>query len=172
MMNNGNITALRNADGSIDFTVSYTVNSENELFCRDDIDCIKIKEDGIWYYLHLGLFFIKIPVEYLERNYSVIDDSVWKSIEGYIISFILNDYYGSDESFRAFIKDNNYNISDIKQDTAKADTCVEKFCDKYYDLVEYFDEWVIIIADTSNSRIEGIKLMPRKDKHIETYNWE
>ena len=173
MINQGNINAIRNQDGSIDYSINYTVDSENELFCRDDINNIKIKEsDGIWYYLHLGLFFIKVPVDFIDKNYSVIDDTVWEHIEGEIIKYILFDYYSMDEQFRDYINENNYDISDIKQNIINNEKCVELFCDKCYDLTDYFDEWAIIEPDASNSRIDRISIRPRSKKHIETISWE
>lgn len=168
-----NIKAERGLDGKISYVISRYADSENDIFFQNDVDLIKIKEvDGIWYYMHLGLFLIKIPIEYIDNVFSIVDDKTWEHLEYEIVKYMLNDYYDSDEGFRTYISDNNYSITDIRQNTDSEDVFSKSFCDMFYDTVEYFDNCAVIKTDASNSKIERILLRPKNEKHVETISWE
>ena len=168
-----NAMSKRLPDGNLEYTVGYKLNSENELFLlNNDLDTVMMYEEDTEYIVHLGLFMEKLPSKYADEKIRVEGDAFWKGIERKIINFILTDYYNDDENFKMFVKNNNYDVAAIKDEIEKAEDYVIAFCDLYYGLIDYFDNWAVVKTDDKFSEIKKILLRPKEDEHLETIKWE
>lgn len=172
-MSNYNALSKRLQDGSIEYTVSYNLKSENDLFCVDsDMETIVLDEADDRYIVHFGMFIVKIPFKYADERIKENGDEFWKEIEKKIIDYILSDYYNLDENFQKYVSDNNYDIDAIKGKLEAADNYVDAFCNSGFGLTDYFDSWTVIKTDDSYNNIEKIIMKPGKDEHTETIKWE
>lgn len=174
-MNNYNAISKRMPDGTIDHVITLNLKSENDIFKYDNNSEIVVitEEDGNKYYIHLGLFIVKIPFDYADGKIKDNDFDFWKCIEEKIIDYILNDYYyNNNDGFEDYLKSLNYNIDEIKSRLDGADNSVDAFCNYYYDLVDFFDNWAVIKTDTSFQSIDRIIIKKRSLNHIETIDWE
>ncbi len=174
---NYNAISERMPDGTVRYTVSCNLKSENDIFWHDrNTDSIIIKEnDGISYILHIGLFIIKVPYEFVLKKKVQYGEGIWYEIERNIIDCILNDYYENNESFRSFLEQKNYDIKEIKEKInntkdSSADVS-ELFCHYYYDITEYFDTWAVLKTNDDFSEIRSIILKQKSKEHNETVNW-
>ena len=168
-----NAVSKRMTDGSLDFTISYKLESENELFFLDnDLDVLILYEGDKKYIVHLGLFVEKIPYDFVEYKIKVAGNLFWKQIEKIIIDYILTDYYKEDYNFKNYMCENNLDVSFIKKELEKSDDYVDAFCNSFYSLTDYFDSWAVIKTEEDFMTINKILLKPKEDEHIETINWE
>lgn len=164
--------AKRLQDGSISFTVNYKLKSESELFLFDNgLDTVVISESDGKYIIRLGLFIEKLPFDYADEKIKSGEEAFWKGVEKNIINYILTDYYNEDDSFKDFVRNNNYDVQAVKEELEKSEDYVVAFCDSFYGLTDYFDSWAVINTDDKGD-INKIILRPKEDKHIETINWE
>ena len=174
------VISERMPDGSINYNVSFNLKSEDDIFWFDrEIENVIIKEsDGRNYYIHMGLFFIKVPYEYVLKNNDEPDKDIWKKTELAIIKYILHEYYDNNHSFRLFLRQKNYDIKKIRKifksnafDDDIDDDIIESFCHYYYDITDYFDTWALVDTDDTYSEINNIILRKKSDNHVETVNW-
>ncbi|MBQ9200335.1 MAG: hypothetical protein IJ141_09180 [Lachnospiraceae bacterium] len=112
-----------------------------------------------------------------ESNFKNISEDVideidfWESIDRAIITYILKDYYAESEDFRKYMEENSFRRDEIIGIIEDKKDGIKYFCEKYYDVINYFDNWVLIKTDDTNSSINKIVLKKKGDKHIETSNW-
>lgn len=173
-MNYYNARSERMPDGSINYSISFNLKSENDIFKYDNnSELVVIKEqDGKRYYLHLGLFIVKIPYEYAHDRIKERPSDFWNFVECKILDYILNEYYDNNDDFEEYLKLHNFNINEIKRRLEKSIDFIDEFCNYYYDVVNFFDSWAVIETDQYYENIERILIRKRSKGHIETIKWE
>lgn len=130
--------------------------------------------DHKWYYVCPGPFKIKLPLELIANN---TDDEGYEfdylmKIETRIVRFIFNEYKETDYSFRNYLEEKGYDSKKILDEIIqKGDNALYKLYDSYKELYNYFDDWILIRANSDCTEIKEIIIQKKKDIHVETYLW-
>ena len=49
---------------------------------------------------------------------------------------------------------------------------MEKFYDKYREIYEYFDDWILVKTNRNNHKITKFIIKKQAKNHMETINWK
>ncbi|MGN0247259.1 MAG: hypothetical protein ACI4DK_15010 [Lachnospiraceae bacterium] len=130
--------------------------------------------DNRWYYIIPGPFRVKIPLEMIANN---TDDRGYEfdylnKIQARIARFIFNEYKETDSLFNNFLKEKGYDAEKILNEIIQNgnDALYELF-DRYRAIHNYFDDWILIKANSDCTKIKDIIIHKKNDIHIETYLW-
>ena len=130
--------------------------------------------DYKWYYFKPGPFRIKIPLELIENN---LDDEGYefnyiRNVEKEIAKFIFNEYMMQDIAFAKFLCEEGYNAQQVLEDiTGKDRRALYVLYDKYRKIHDYFDDWILVKANSNYTKIDQIIMRKKENAHIETCEW-
>lgn len=130
--------------------------------------------DNKWYYVVPGPFRIKIPLELVRKNLNKqgYEFEYRRKIEDNILRYIFNEYKSTHSKFDEFIKRGGYDLEKVYKDIEyNGGLSMYKLFDKYHNIFDYFDDWVLIKADDKCENISEIIVRKEEEKHIETCEW-
>ena len=130
--------------------------------------------DNKWYYIIPGPFRIKIPLELIERNLNDrgYEFDYLRKMEDKILRYILNEYPKLHPEFAEHIEKEGYSAAKIAESINNDGLLsVMELYDKYRKVFDYFDDWILVKANSDYTEIKDIVVRKRSDHHIETCNW-
>jgi len=132
--------------------------------------------DERWYYIVPGPFRIKIPIMLVYNNLGkdYYEFDFLKKLEKDILKFIFSEY--KNEKFDALItlKYETYkkDKQDILDEIINQKYPTEYFWENYKSLFDFFDDWILIKADSKRKNVKKIIVKEKEEKHIETIFWK
>ena len=128
--------------------------------------------DEKWYYVIPGPFRIKIPLELIGKNLDERDFEFdfLKQLTKKIMQYILLDY--KNDKFDALVKDIGETRQNVLKNVISNDFPVHEFYEKYRKLYSFFDDWVVVKADSNYEKVERIIVKENTEPHVETIFWE
>lgn len=131
--------------------------------------------DNKWYYINPGPFRIKIPIEYID-NITMSGDKYefdeLKQIKKDIFNYIFTTYAKNSKGFANFLKKMKINVKDVIIKLEGEEFIMEKFYDKYREIYEYFDDWILVKTNRNNHKITKFIIKKQAKNHTETINWK
>lgn len=130
--------------------------------------------DHKWYYVIPGPFRIKLPLELIANN---TDDRGYEfdylmKVQARIARFIFNEYKETDYSFSNYLEEKGQDSKKILDEIfQKGDNALYELFDRYREIYNYFDDWILIRADSDCTGIKDIIMQKKNDIHVETYLW-
>lgn len=129
--------------------------------------------DNKWYYISPGVFHIKMPLELVANN---LDDRGFefefkREIQIAVLQYILEEYIKVDKDFQNWMADKGYDGESIFKEYKEREYMLYDFAKNYSSIVDYFDQWIVVIPSDDYKDIAGFKLKKRTEKHIETCEW-
>lgn len=130
--------------------------------------------DSRWYYIIPGPFRIKMPLVFIGQH---LDKEGFEfkyryEIEDRILRYILTEYHDKTPEFREFLEQEGYCPEEVMQSIkCKGKLSVMKFYEGYQKIFKYFDDWVLIKADETNTEIREILVKKKEENHVETNEW-
>lgn len=151
-------------------------NTEQMIYSKIDfIDYAYFYDlDHTWYYIFPNPFSVKVPLELIFNN---IDDrgeefDYWEKLQVKIVNYIFNEYTMIDSEFVSFLEEKGYDSEKIISDTCQEDAwALYELSDKYKAIYEYFDDWILIKANSDYTEMKEIVMHRNNNNHIETYLW-
>lgn len=152
-------------------------NTERQIFSKIafidygyfyDLDCK-------WYYIIPGPFRVKIPLELIAHH---IDDERGSEfnylfhVQERILNYIFNEYIDLDSDFKILLDESDLEAK-IVLDTIyqKGQHVLYYLYDEYKTVYEYFDDWIVVKANSDYTEIQEIVIKKKGNKHIETCEW-
>lgn len=129
--------------------------------------------DNRWYYIVPHRFYVKIPLEIIEENLDERGNEFEfiKKIHKQILEYILREYIEEDITFREFMEEKGYDNEKIWSQYENKEYALYEFLDRYNDIYNYFDEWIIVLVNEETHEITGFKMKRKTENHIETIDW-
>lgn len=130
--------------------------------------------DHRWYYIIPGPFRIKMPLELIDHNVDEWDMEFTyiHKIEDRILKYILTEYVQKDCDFQKHLEQKGYCLENVMEDIKEDGLMrIMKFYDNYKKIYEYFDDWILLKTNDTNTTIIDIIVKKREENHIETCNW-
>lgn len=130
--------------------------------------------DHKWYYVIPGPFRVKIPLALIanklgDRRYEF---DLLDQIHDVVLNYILCDYSTSDYEFAEFLKKEGYCANDVLKDiNDNGLLSVMEFYNKFPRIYNYFDDWILIKTNETDTKITDIVVKKAGEKHIETCEW-
>lgn len=127
--------------------------------------------DEKWYYINPGPFRIKLPLELVANN---LDESGYEfsfldQIEHGITDYIFGEYLSNDPDFKNVVS--KYDLRVVRTALISSNCPMHMLYDKYRELYNYFDDWIVVLTDQEYKNMTGVIAKPRGEKHIETIEW-
>lgn len=127
--------------------------------------------DQQWYYVKPGPFRIKIPLELILKN---LDNRGYefeflKEVQEKLVQYMFQEYALKDDIFKEFLESKN--IDKIYEELINDEYPIYTLWEKYRDIANYFDDWVLVKADSMNKNVETFVIQKKSDVHVETINW-
>lgn len=130
--------------------------------------------DHKWYYIVPGPFRIKFPLELIanktdEKGYEF---DYLQKVEVKIANYIFNEYKEKDSEFKNYLEEKGHDSKKILGEICQEkNNALYELFDRYWDIYKYFDDWILIRANSDYTEIEEIIMHKKKDIHIETNMW-
>lgn len=165
----------------------WTTNTEREIFSRSCLaDAAYFYDtDGHWYYIHPWPVCIKIPLELVVRNLNSVGTEQWytRDIERVVAERILTEQPKRDPKFaELFERDMSEKCLQEQEWTLDRDKMIEAILESRHpmerlakdfgDLLDYFDDWFVIVPDEEYKEVKDILLREAAQGREETIRWE
>lgn len=130
--------------------------------------------DYKWYYIMPGPFRVKLPLELIANN---IDDSGYEfdyleRIQEEIAKYIFIEYKDRNLDFSNFMEEKGYDSKEILEVICQEGKYpLYELYDRYGDIYKYFDDWILVRANSDCTEIEEIIMHKKEDVHVETCVW-
>lgn len=166
----------------------WTADSESEIFSRIPlVDAAYFYDsDKHWYYVMPWPMSIKIPLELMEWHLSSIGSTLEyrQQIEKMVAERILIDWPKTDPEFASLLDDimSEANMRSRAQWEDGREKMIEtileskyplrRIADNWDGLLDYFDNWAIIVPDETYKNAKEILLRRASPDREETIHWE
>ena len=130
--------------------------------------------DNKWYYIIPGPFRVKIPLELIANNLNdrSYEFDYLERIQERIVKFIFQEYKSSHPDFEKFLKKNGYDAEIVQEKLSNRGAySFYDLCDKYQDIYKYFDDWILVKANSDYTDIQEIIMQKKSVVHVETCMW-
>ncbi len=126
--------------------------------------------DCQWYYIMSGLFTLKIPFSLELANMNKEEPEFWfiEEVQGMVLKYIVDEYSKTDPEFASILADCNQDVLRMVLD-GTAPTIL--LCFKYPQILEYFDNWVVVLPDAEGKNVGSILVRKREEPRKETIDW-
>lgn len=130
--------------------------------------------DHKWYYIIPDPFRVKLPLELIANK---VDDDWFEFdylqiLEVTIANYIFNEYKETDSDFMSFLEEKGYDSKKILGEICQEGrSTLDELYDRYEDIYNYFDDWILIRANSDYTEIKEIVMHKNNDIHIETNKW-
>ena len=130
--------------------------------------------DHEWYYIMPGPFRVKLRLELIYNN---VDDNGYefdylRRVQDKILRYIFTEYKELDPDFMKLIEEKGYDSQEILNTIyqQKGDSLYILY-DRYRNIYKYFDDWILVKANSDYTKIEQIVMRKKADVHVETCVW-
>lgn len=130
--------------------------------------------DHKWYYIIPGPFRVKLSLELIANK---IDENGYefdylRKVEVKIANYMFNEYKEKDFEFKNFLEEKGYDSNEIPGEICQeGKNALYELFDRYSDIYKYFDDWILVRANSDYTEIEEIIMHKKNDIHIETNMW-
>lgn len=79
------------------------------------------------------------------------------------------EYISNDPDFKNVVS--KYDLGEVRTALTSSDCPMHMLYDKYRELYNYFDDWIVVLTDQECQYMTGVIAKPCEEKHIETIEW-
>ncbi len=132
--------------------------------------------DNTWYYIVPGPFRIKIPLALVGENLD--EKGLEFDFRDRVVMQIMEkvfDLCRHDPMIRESLVGTDYSdeaaIRTMEEEVMADRYPLRAFWEHYRPVFNCFDDWVLIKADESGTKVKEILLKPKEEPHVETIHW-